>query len=97
MSTSPAIGNLQGTFQGSIENDTGLSFIGGAVSRSDLYELRPGSGDPAGAYVGSFELLANGDLIFMPVPEPSGFALLAVGAGGITCFIRGRSRRSGSV
>ena len=66
-------GNLKGNFQGNIENNTGVSFT--EPVRSDLYEMRPGSGDLPGRYLGYFELRPNGTMIFQapsntPPPAP---------------------------
>ena len=55
------IGNYQGTFQGNVENNTG-SFASSV--RSDLYELRPATGNPVGTYLGFFELSPTGTLSF---------------------------------
>lgn len=55
-------GNLKGNFQGNIENNTGVSFA--EPVRSDLYEMRPGSGDLPGRYLGYFELRPDGTMIF---------------------------------
>lgn len=64
-------GNLVGNFQGSIESATADDFDSdtGNVSRSDLYELLPGSlaagtYNTAGRYLGYFELKADGTLSF---------------------------------
>jgi hypothetical protein len=58
-----AIGNYLGTFQGDVENTTPSDFdSAGLPSRSDLYELQPGSG--AGAYLGYFELGTDGSMTF---------------------------------
>jgi hypothetical protein len=64
-----ALGNFGGTFLGNgsglndIENITDANFdLEGTVSRSDLYELQPGSG--AGTYLGYFELGDAGTLTF---------------------------------
>jgi hypothetical protein len=69
-------GNYLGTFQGDVENTTPLNFdSAGSPSRSDLYELQPGSG--AGTYLGYFELATDGSLTFhgpaltLPVPTLS--------------------------
>jgi hypothetical protein len=66
-------GNLKGNFQGNIENNTGVSFT--EPVRSDLYEMRPGSGDLPGRYLGYFELRPDGTMIFQapsntPPPAP---------------------------
>ena len=75
-----ALGNLQNTFQGDIENTTPDDFdSAGQPSRSDLYEMKPGSGSPPGTYLGYFELHADGSLSFTaaggtspgPLPPPS--------------------------
>ncbi len=56
-------GNYLGTFQGNVENTTPSDFaFAGSPSRSDLYELRPGSGP--GTYLGYFELGTDGSLTF---------------------------------
>jgi hypothetical protein len=59
-------GNYAGNFQGNVENLTPADFDGdpGNVSRSDLYELLPGSGNPPGRYLGYFELKPNGTLTY---------------------------------
>ncbi len=58
-----AIANFDGNFQGDIENTTPPTFsTDGLPSRSDLYELVPGSG--AGVDLGYFELSTNGSLTF---------------------------------
>jgi hypothetical protein len=69
-------GNYLGTFQGDVENTTPSDFdSAGAPSRSDLYELQPGSG--AGTYLGYFELGTDGSMTFhgpaltFPAPIPS--------------------------
>src|ERR1700722_9827214 len=58
-----ALGNYLGTFQGDVENTTPLNFdSAGAPSRSDFYELQPGSGP--GTYLGYFELATTGAMTF---------------------------------
>ena len=58
-----ALGNYLGTFQGDVENTTPADFdSAGSPSRSDLYELQPGSG--AGTYLGYFELATDGSMTF---------------------------------
>lgn len=59
-----ASGNLSSTFQGKIENTTPTPFTMSAVSRSDLYELPPQTGNPPGRHLGFFELRADGTMIF---------------------------------
>jgi len=66
-------GNYSGTFQGNVENTTPDSFSSGA--RSDLYEIRPGSG--ASKYLGYFQLNPEGTMSFTaaggtvtPPPRP---------------------------
>jgi hypothetical protein len=82
-------GNYGGTFQASVENSTGTGFTG--VSRSDLYQLTPGTG--AGAYLGFFELsAATGDMSFTPVPEPAMYGLLA-GLGLLVISMNSQFRR----
>jgi hypothetical protein len=53
-------GNYGGSFQGKVENLTPDSFV--SPVRSDLYELRPGSG--AGTYLGYFQLNPDGTMTF---------------------------------
>lgn len=76
-----ADGNYQGTFQGKVENVTPDDFDGDPanVSRSDLYELRPGTidggtYDTPGRHLGYFELQPDGTLNFhtgsTPPPAP---------------------------
>ena len=57
-------GNLKGSFQGNIENNTGPSF--NEPVRSDFYEMRPAAGDPPGRHLGYFELRPDGTMIFQP-------------------------------
>jgi hypothetical protein len=58
-----ALGNYLGTFQGDLENTTPTNFdSAGSPSRSDLYELQPGSG--SGTYLGYFELATDGSMTF---------------------------------
>jgi hypothetical protein len=83
-------GNLQGKFQGNIENSTGAAFSGS--SRSDLYELQPASGNPNGVYLGYFDLTSAGVLTFVPVPESSTYGIMA-GAGLLLVLVRHQFRR----
>jgi hypothetical protein len=63
-------GNYLGTFQGNVENTTPSDFdSAGSPSRSDLYELQPGSG--SGTYLGYFELSPTGSLTFYAMPYPA--------------------------
>jgi hypothetical protein len=58
-----ALGNYLGTFQGDVENTTPADFdSAGLPSRSDFYELQPGSGP--GAYLGYFEFGTDGSMTF---------------------------------
>jgi len=59
-------GNYAGNFQGNVEALTAADFDSDPqnVSRTDLYELLPGSGNPLGRYLGYFELKPNGALTF---------------------------------
>jgi PEP-CTERM motif len=80
-------GNLNGTFgQGSIENGSTTPF---SDLRSDLYEVRPGTGDSI--YLGYFDLNSAGILTFTAVPEPSTYALMGFGILSLWFF---RQRRS---
>ena len=70
-----ALGNFGGAFQGNVENTTPAGFVtGGRSARSDLYELKPGTGP--GTYLGCFNLGPDGDLSFTapgeepPLPPP---------------------------
>jgi hypothetical protein len=74
-------GNYVGTFQGNVESLTVEDFDGdsGNVSRSDLYELVPGTSaggtlNTSGRYLGYFELKPDGSLTFKtgssPPPAP---------------------------
>jgi hypothetical protein len=68
-----ALGNYLGTFQGDVENTTPFNFdSAGSPSRSDLYELQPGSGP--GTYLGYFELATDGSMMFhgpgLTLPAP---------------------------
>ena len=67
-------GNFDGNFQGSIVNATAADFTSDSanLSRSDLYELLPGSGYPDGRYLGYFELKPDGSLTFNTLaPAPT--------------------------
>lgn len=75
-------GDFAGSFQGNVENTTADDFDGdpGNVSRSDLFELVPGttaSGtiNTAGRHLGYFELKPDGTLVFSTatavVPPPA--------------------------
>jgi hypothetical protein len=75
-STYLGTGNLKNTFQGSLENVTPQNFASGTEGlRSDLYEVRPGSGEST--YLGYFELTPAGAMTFTaaggstPVPPPA--------------------------
>ncbi|MBI3870614.1 MAG: PEP-CTERM sorting domain-containing protein [Verrucomicrobia bacterium] len=76
--------NSKAPFTGynAMQNDTGTGFTGGAISRSDLFAVPPNDLTvPASVqHLGYFELQADGDLWFVPVPEPSTYGL-AAGAG----------------
>jgi len=78
-------GNYANTFQGGVENVTADDFDGdpGNVSRSDLYELLPGTTaagtvNAPGRHLGYFELKPDGTLTFntgstpLPAPEIAG-------------------------
>lgn len=79
-------GNYANQFQGKVENQTPDDFAGtpSNVSRSDLYEVEPGttSGgtiNTPGRYLGFFELRADGTLTFnntiaVPTPEITGIS-----------------------
>ena len=67
------LGNYSGTFQGNVENTTPDSFT--SAARSDLYEIRPGSGPSK--YLGYFQLNTDGSMSFTaaggtatPPPRP---------------------------
>ncbi len=87
-------GNYAGNFQGNVEALTAANFTGNAtnVSRSDLYELLPGSG--AARYLGYFELQPNGTVTFNnpvlvpPQPNITGITRLRIQG-------RGRKARTG--
>lgn len=68
-------GNFNGTFQGNGETKTPSTFTGGSFTRSDFYEVVPGSG--ASTYLGYFQFNANGSASFTAVPEPSEYAAVA--------------------
>ena len=76
----------------SIEQPSSGNYTGPTNSQLDLYELRPGSGN--GILVGSFTLDSSANLNFItPVPEPSTYAALGMGASILMVFIR-KNRRS---
>jgi len=90
-------GNYNGKFQANVENNTGITFSG--VSRSDFYELQPGSG--AGQYLGYFELSSAGSMQFVPVsavPELSSYmavgSALLMGAGVIRRWKNNRAAKT---
>lgn len=75
-------GNLDGGFQGIIENNVGSPFAD--ARRSDLYELRPSDGGtPPGTHLGYFEFRPDGTMIFQAaggeVVAPPAAPLLTVG------------------
>lgn len=83
-------GNYANNFQGTAENRTPEDFDAeaGNVSRSDLYELIPGTTaagtlNSAGRYLGYFEFKPNGALTFhtgsTPLPAPSITRIVRVG------------------
>lgn len=86
-------GDFAGTFQGNVENRTADDFDGDPanVSRSDLYELIPGTSaagtlNTAGRYLGYFEFKPDGSLTFNtgkpPLTNPAITAI--VRDGGVT-------------
>jgi len=84
-------GDFNGTFQGNVENATGTGFgAGGQPLRSDLYQLRPGTG--AGTYLGYFELSPAGTMTFTAVPEPRAWSM--VGLGGLLFVATQRLRQA---
>jgi len=65
-------GNYGNTFQGEVENTTSAGFTtNSATSRSDFYELEPDATgtQPAGAYLGYFELRTDGSMVFVAGPS----------------------------
>ncbi len=90
-----SVGNLNGTWQagGTPEGKAPDVFLNGDYLRSDFYRLVPSSGEAG--YIGTFELSGAGALSFSTstVPEPSEFALVAVGlAGGLVVWAQRRLR-----
>ena len=84
-------GNYADTFQGSVENITSDDFDADGISRSDLYELAPGTiaagtYNTPGRYLGYFELKPDGTLTFnttaAPLPAPAITAIAR--SGGVT-------------
>ena len=79
-------GNYANNFQGNVENLTPDDFTASPsnVSRSDLYEVEPGTAsggtiNAPGRYLGYFELKADGTLTFnttvtVPTPEITGIS-----------------------
>jgi len=87
-----ASGNFANAFQGSVENTTALDFAtSGGLVRSDLYELKPGTGQ--GTYLGYFELSNSGTMTFTVVPEPESWVLLALASGFVLVLNRRSFRR----
>jgi hypothetical protein len=87
---SSAIGNFIGKFQGNVENTTPADFTTNPMSqpsRSDLYVLEPAPSrtNPAGTYLGYFELETNGSMLFyrLAAPPPA----LGVAVSGTTSTI----------
>jgi hypothetical protein len=81
------LGNYGNTFQGDVQNTTPANFTtGGVVSRSDLYELRPDSTgtQPAGRYLGYFELGTNGTMVFVAGTTGPTAPTLSIAASGGT-------------
>ena len=70
-----ATGNWQSTFQGNSETKTSSTFASSDFTRSDFYEIVPGSG--SSTYLGFFQLNGDGSAYFSPVPEPQEYAALA--------------------
>jgi hypothetical protein len=73
-----SLANYKDSFQGNVENTTPSDFTtAGQPSRSDLYELRPDTSgtQPAGKYLGYFELRADGTIVFggpsLAIPAPT--------------------------
>jgi hypothetical protein len=94
--TLTAVGNYT-TFQGDIENTTPALFAYFTTpSRSDFYELQPGSG--AGTYLGYFQLAPDGSLTYntlqasYPVPVP----MIALNNSGATVVISYQSAAGGT-
>ena len=84
-------GDFGGTFQGNAENTTGLNFAAsGSALVSDLYQLRPGSGDAT--FLGQFQLNTDGSMTFTAVPEPGTWALFPLGV--LMFFCMQRLRRA---
>jgi len=81
--TLTAVGNF-GTFQGDVENTTPELFPDfGTPSRSDFYELQPGSGH--GTYLGYFQLGTDGSMTFntLQTYSPPNLSISADGAGNV--------------
>jgi hypothetical protein len=85
------LGNFQNTFQGNVENTTPQDFSSsGQPTRSDLYQLEPGSGatlNSPGTYLGYFEFKADGTMTFnaagdTSIPSPQISSITR--AGGVT-------------
>ena len=73
-------GNFNGTFPANVENTTPSAFASGGIPIvSDLYELRPGSGE--GNYLGYFTFGTDGSMTFTTVPEPGSLSLIGAGFG----------------
>ncbi len=85
-----ATGNWQSTFQGNAETKTSSSFSSSDFTRSDFYEIIPGSG--SSTYLGYFQFNGDGTTLFNPVPEPQEYAALA-GAALIGFAIWRRARK----
>lgn len=64
--------DFNGTFQGNPENTTPNNFTShGTVTRSDFYQLTPGSGpgNSSGKWLGYFELNTNGVMTYVAYPS----------------------------
>jgi hypothetical protein len=82
------LGNPPTFGQGSIENTTPAGFSGTQVS--DLYQTIP-TRNAVGARLGEFDFNSDGTMTFVPIPEPSTYALLGLGG---FLFMVLRSRRN---
>lgn len=86
---SVAIGNFVGKFQGNVENTTPDDFTtnpDSQPSRSDFYALKPAPSrtNPAGTYLGYFELETDGSMVFHRLAAPPNTFAIGITASGAT-------------